>query len=397
MGGSTHPTRSLTSACSGLPHSPRVLHSESWSRQQVTERSYAASLGATTSNCSEITCVEVVPGEASECRQHIASARIPGSVIADSYFNWVLDAGPQAFTAVVGNPPYVRYQFVPPEDRQAAEQGLSRYGMDLAGVSNLWIPFLLLSLSQLAPGGVFALVLPHELLATVSAAQVRQFLVRQFKGIRVDLFPRTTFPDILQDVLVVSGQRRSRAASSAQVRFAEHGPNGTETWRHRVPASGDSWTRYLLAHDQVQAFGAGQALAGFRRLGDIARLQVAVITGANSFFTVSSAVLGEYSLQDFARPLLARTEDSPGLVFTPADHAAAQAAGKRTWLLDFVENGIEPETHPGVARYLQQGMIDGLHTRYKCRNQETVVRSAAHSVRQSDDVQAVASASSAPP
>ena len=41
----------------------------------------------------------------------------------------------------------------------------------------------------------------------------RSFLIEHFAALQIDLFPRGTFPDILQDVVVVSGRRAAKTAA----------------------------------------------------------------------------------------------------------------------------------------------------------------------------------------
>lgn len=314
-----------------------------------------------------VVCVEVMESEAATCKVELELLDLKGEVVADSFFLWLQRKLQPRFDAVVGNPPYVRYQFVPTEDRLAAESALSRIGHKLQGVSNLWIPFVLLSLELLRPGGSFALVLPAELLATVSAAQIRRFLIQRFRKLQVDLFPRATFKGILQDVLVLSGVRGSEHRKRGNVTFAEHIGSRVNTWSHAIEDSGAPWTRYLLNQNQLAAFESSLLLDGIRPLKEIARIQVSVVTGANTFFTVPFSVVKEYNLAPWARPLLARTEDAPGLIVTASDHSRAQETGKRTWLLDFGPANPDPSMHPGAKRYLASGEDLGLPTRYKCR------------------------------
>lgn len=314
----------------------------------------------------ELDAIELDPAEAAVCEGVLRQSGISGRVVNDTFFAWASSQQP-CFDAVVGNPPYVRYQFVGAEDRRLAEELMARQGLTLRGVSNLWIPFALVGLSLLRPGGAFALVLPSELFCTVSGGQFRASVIQDFASLRVDLFPRQTFPSILQDVVVVSGRRAARRATSRPVDFYEHGSSKPRQWRHRVSASPESWQRYLLAPSEVGAFHDACRLAGVFRLGGVALMEVSIVTGANPFFTVDDATVAEFSLRPWSRPLLARSADAPGVVFDAADHDEARRRGSRAWLLDFSAEHPEPNGHPGVREYLARGEAQGLHERYKCR------------------------------
>lgn len=73
---------------------------------------------------AQIECIEVVKAEAAKCRKRLRETGLKGSVTAVSFFRW-LSGHRGTFDALVGNPPYVRYQFVPEDDRKRAEEALS--------------------------------------------------------------------------------------------------------------------------------------------------------------------------------------------------------------------------------------------------------------------------------
>lgn len=322
---------------------------------------------STMSDTVEVTAVELLTSEAAKCGQVIAETGLAGRAICESFFSWVDAVEPTGFDALVGNPPFVRYQFVNSEDRCIAEKILERRGVSLAGVSNLWIAFCLVSLDLLRSGGPFALVLPAELLSTVSASQVRQHLAREFSNLQVDLFPRDTFSDILQDVVVLSGLKRARSARSTQIKFVEHRPDARNCWQHKVQADGTSWTRYLLKSRHLDAMNELCEMGFMHRLGDLARLQVSIVTGANKYFTVPDEVVRDFALEPWARPLLARSEDSLGLVHSEADHARTIDLGRRSSLLDFNADSPDPLSSPRAATYILSGEAARVDTRYKCR------------------------------
>ncbi len=315
---------------------------------------------------ARLDAIELVDTEAAECRRALSASGLKGRVVNDSFFSWAQCQRP-CFDALVGNPPYVRYQFVDAEDRRLAEELTARLGIELRGVSNLWIPFALVGMSLLRAGGAFALVLPTELFCTVSGGQFRSMVIRDFASLRLDLFPRETFPHILQDVVVVSGARAKRDARERPVTFCEHRRSGDVEWKHTVSASLDSWQRCLLTADEVSAFKEACRLQGMHRLGDVARIEVSIVTGANPFFTVDDQTLAEFGLEPWARPLLARTADAPGIIFRRRDHTQARKRGSRVWLLDFSADRPEPNGRGRVREYLAIGEDQGLHERYKCR------------------------------
>ena len=313
-----------------------------------------------------LTCIEIDEKEAAKCRETLTCYGIAGQTIAGSFFAWA-DENAERFDAVVGNPPFVRYQFVTDQDRTLAERLLRREGLALQSVSNLWILFALLSLHRLKPGGAFALVLPGELLTTISAGQIRLEMIRHCADLQIDLYPRDAFPDILQDVVIISGTYAPQVQAERRVTFREHASGGVQTWQHVVVASGESWMRYLLTAPEWEAFGRARTLPGFHPLKSVATIGVAIVTGANDFFTVDENTVAKFELWEWARPLLARTADSLGIVYNAADQELARRQGRKCWLLDFSAARPDPMLHPLAAQYLQTGVERGLPARYKCR------------------------------
>lgn len=312
---------------------------------------------------ARITCVEVDPIEASKCRLAM-SEPLWGEVVEGSFFPWIARAEGRSFDAVIGNPPYVRYQLLSADDRRSAEQIAGRFGLEIHGVSNAWILFALISMKIVRPGGVFVMVLPSELLATVSAGQFRKSIIEDYTSIQLDMFARDTFSHLLQDVVVVSGRRAAKTAEHRTVTFIEHRKKAVR-WAWTVDSSFEPWMRHLLTAREREALEKAQQIPTIRKLGDIARLQVSVVTGANSYFTIPDNIATQYDLYPWAVPMLPKTIHAPGLQFTKQDFAATRASGARAWLLDF--GADRPELSKTAQKYLQLGESDGIPDRYKCR------------------------------
>lgn len=317
---------------------------------------------------TQFKCIEILGTEAAKCSASLCDARIEGDVEVDSFFSWARRSD-ETFDVVVGNPPFVRYQFVPPDVRADADFVLDALGRGFDGVSNLWIPFVLVALSRLEVGGAFAVVLPAELFAIKSAGLVRQTLVDGFDRLTLDLYPRDSFPEILQDVIVVSGRKTTRA-TERQVTIVDHSGGNGRRWTHTIPASKISWTRFLLTNGEREAFEWFQSREYVEALGDVATLGVSIVTGANDYFTVGNNVLVEFDLHRWARPLMSKTVDCVGLIYTAADHEKTTASGRKAWLLDFGADRPDPRSIPKPARYIQLGEEQELHTRFKCRIRE---------------------------
>ena len=105
---------------------------------------------------------------ADQLQQHLLDAHIQVSDFFDIRDRPIYDA-------VVGNPPYIRYQdFVGTARLKGIEAALS-HGVRLNRLTSSWAPFVIHAAKFLKPSGRLALVLPAELLAVNYAAPVRRF------------------------------------------------------------------------------------------------------------------------------------------------------------------------------------------------------------------------------
>lgn len=314
-----------------------------------------------------VTALEPLHEEAAKCDAALEATGIPGRTLRLSAVGWAGREREQ-FDVAVGNPPFVRFQFLSDEDKRDSITLGEAIDVSFRGVSNLWVPVLLGALSRLRSGGVFAFIVPAECFTGISAGAVRRWLLEHVDDLRCDLFPAGSFPSVLQEVVVLSGRRAlATTGAASRLRVYEHGPSDRQ-WEHMVSSSTPTWTRYLLTPQHVRALDEAALLPVVRDLGSVARFEVATVTGANEFFSVDDETLKRYSLSPWALPLLPRLRNASGLVFSEADHREGREGGMRGWLLHFAKD--RPDPSEDAKRYLGIGRSLGLPLRYKCRIRE---------------------------
>jgi adenine-specific DNA methylase len=115
-----------------------------------------------------------------------------------------------------------------------------------------------------------------------------------------------------------------------------------------------SMLKQLRENDRVNTFD------------ELAAVDVGIVTGANKFFLVPDKVVGQFGLERWAHPMFGRSDHVDGLVYADGDHLANRRAGLPTNFLWFQEEKLE-SLPANVHRYLEMGLRDKLHTRYKCR------------------------------
>ena len=113
---------------------------------------------------------------------HEASARNAESLLQDvgcdarvSVNDFFAHVAPITYDAVVGNPPFVRYQKFSGVARARSLEVALAQGVRLSGLASSWAAFVVKAAMHLAPDGRLALVLPAELLSVNYAKEVRRF------------------------------------------------------------------------------------------------------------------------------------------------------------------------------------------------------------------------------
>ncbi|HEU5269905.1 MAG TPA: class I SAM-dependent methyltransferase [Jatrophihabitans sp.] len=315
---------------------------------------------------SWMTAIEIVDTEAGACRSVLANSELPGAVVEGSALAWAT-ATHEPYDAAVGNPPFVRFQFVDSSEATHTAVIGERTGVLFKGVSNLWLPILVSAVAALRPGGAFAFIVPAECFTGVSGHHVREWIVDHVHELHVDLFPPGSFPGVLQEVVILSGRVLAEGDEpTRRLRMRKHGEYGMREWTHQVMAEHKTWTRYLLTPELVAQIESVLALESVGLLGGVAKFEVATVTGANTYFCVADRTLDEYDLREWARPLLPRTRHAAGLIYTAEDHKLLAAHSHPAHLLDFAVSAADPLKREKPRSYLQLGEAQELHLRYKC-------------------------------
>ena len=97
------------------------------------------------------------------------------NLINDDFHRFCLNTGAK-FDLIVGNPPYIRYQYFSKEQQELAEEIFSKSKLKYSKLTNAWVSFVVGSSQLLKEKGKIAFVLPAEVLQVSYAQQLREFL-----------------------------------------------------------------------------------------------------------------------------------------------------------------------------------------------------------------------------
>ena len=111
------------------------------------------------------------------------------------------------FDLILGNPPYIRYQYLSEEQREILSKILLSQGMKANKLVNAWVGFIVACTQFLSENGRIALVIPAEILQVAYAEDLRLFLSNQYTRITLITFEKLVFPEIEQEVVVFIGEK----------------------------------------------------------------------------------------------------------------------------------------------------------------------------------------------
>ncbi len=105
--------------------------------------------------------------------------------------------------AIVGNPPFIRYQQFSGDARDLALARSREAGVELSALTSAWAPFLVHAVQFLKMGGRLAMVAPGELAHAKYARPVIRHLCESFRSVSILAFDRRVFSDLSEDTVLV--------------------------------------------------------------------------------------------------------------------------------------------------------------------------------------------------
>lgn len=272
------------------------------------------------------------------------------------------------FDAVIGNPPFVRYQQHVGEARRLSAQAALRQGVRLSGLASSWAALLVHASAFLEPEGRLAMVLPAELLSVGYAEPVRQWLRRRFATVKLVVFERLQFDDALENVVLLLAQGTG-GCDAFSVYYVEDADDllriqPFDEWAVALSDEG-KWTDLFLTNRQRQTFRR-IVDEDFAPLDTYGTPELGTVTGANSYFAITENTREEFGLQsgsDVVQISPPGTRHLQGLSFTRRDWQTLLETGERVWLL----RPSGEDVSPGLQRYIDRGLGLGVEKAYKCQ------------------------------
>lgn len=277
----------------------------------------------------------------------------------------------ERFDLVVGNPPYIRYQYFKKEQQEHAKRIFDQANLKYSKLTNAWVSFVVGSSLLLKETGKIGFVVPAELLQVSYAKQLRSFLAHFYNKINIISFEKLVFEGIQQEVVLLLCEK-----SNYNEHFIEHieVKDADELSRFdvaklrfpskKIDFKANKWTYYFLNQEEIYFMESIAKKYNLKCIGDYSKVEVGITTGANGYFTVPTTVVEEFNLYDYAKPMVGRSIQANSLIFTKHDWIANNKNGANANLLVFPKRSILNENKKAIS-YIDLGELEGVNKGYK--------------------------------
>ena len=277
------------------------------------------------------------------------------------------------YDLVLGNPPYIRYQYLEEHQRVLMADILTSQGMKANKLINTWVGFIVSCVNMLSKNGKIAFVIPAEIMQVAYAQDLRLFLSNNLSKITLITFEKLVFPDIEQEIVVFIGEKGDEEKgirivelnNLEDLKSFDINANGFQKLQHVH----EKWTKYFANVEENILVKQIREDRRFQKLSDIALINVGITTGNNKYFSVGQKTVEMYQLQDIVRPLIGRSSHANSVYFKHEDWMQNVSKNKAAYLIDFpdVEYKNYPKKH---QEYIKMGEKNGENKGYKCSIRE---------------------------
>ncbi len=269
---------------------------------------------------------------------------------------------------VLANPPYVRHHHLDraqKERLQRLTQGMT--GVEVNGLSGLYVYFLLLVTGWMEDGGHAAWLVPSEFMDVNYGTELRRYLCDRVTLIRAHRFDpnEVQFADALVSSVVLVFQKAPPPLDHA-VEFSFGGtiaePRACERISSQTLRASRKWTIYPAHSHNDRHISCDN---GEPTLGDFFRIQRGIATGNNEFFILERADARRRKLPSrYLRPILPSPRHMR-LTVIESDHDGYPLIDRQLCVIDcdLPEHALEAR-YPTLWEYLNTATLLGVRDGY---------------------------------
>jgi adenine-specific DNA-methyltransferase len=334
-------------------------------------RSIKKMLGHSNYNIEKIDAVEYIEEEANKSKKVLEDID-NAQVINDDFYNFYVNCK-EKYNLIIGNPPYIRYQYLTTFQREKQAEVLIKNKMKSNKLINSWVFFLVACIELLEKNGKIAFVIPAEIMQVAYAEDLRKYLSKHLSKITIISFNELLFEDAEQEVVVLIGTKKDKEKEclisnslydNLNDFIKEYDENNL---KYEKILTNDKWTRYYLNEDENNVIEDIKKDKRFRRIGDIGLVNVGITTGNNDYFSLDDNYVKKYDLKKYTKPLIGRSSQTHGLVFNEDDWNKNVSKGVKAYLLTINENVNVEDMSKEQQEYIKIGEDNEENKGYKCR------------------------------
>jgi adenine-specific DNA-methyltransferase len=277
------------------------------------------------------------------------------------------------FRAVVGNPPFIRYSVMTETTKAKAIARAEGLGFNLKGAVDESVFFLLHATSFLEPGGRLAFVIPERLLFTDYSSSLRNFLARQFDSIRMIFCNGWKFDGAIENVvLLLATNGKNSCIEVDETSFGNFSQSDISSsirqigrWTPSEAAALESWNLLRFKPELSSLLTKLKMLSGVHKLGDLAKVEIGCVTGANDFFVLRKNEREESRIPDmyFAKAV-SKASHVQGVYFDIERWNNLYDEQERCSLLK-IDHKLNVKRVKTLNGYISRGREQELKRRYK--------------------------------
>ena len=319
--------------------------------------------------------IELIKEEAlkAKCRADKLGAH-SATIVNSDFFQYICSNKVGLYDVVLGNPPFIRYQNFPEKHREIAISMMKNSGLKPNKMTNIWVPFLVVSASLLNPAGRLAMVVPAELFQVKYAAETRVFLSNFFDRITIVTFKKLVFKNIQQEVVLMLCEKKTTKNKGIRTIECENLDdlnkiNFKEINRSKIKPidhTTEKWTKYFLSKEEINLLKRLKKDKRVIPCSNILEVDVGLVTGRNEFFMMKESQVKEWDLKKYTIPVVSKSNQLKGINFSKEDFKENSKEDKSVHL--FIPPNEDFEDLPQECqKYIKYGEEMDFHTGYKCR------------------------------
>ena len=315
-----------------------------------------------------ITAVEIEEEETAKLNKKYKSAANV-KIINKDFFDFYKENKEEKYGLIVGNPPYIRYQYLDGKQRELMSKIIKEHGMKPNKLINTWVAFTVACVHQLSNDGTIAFIIPAEILQVAYAEELRIYLANTLEKISIITFEQLVFDDIEQEVVVFIGKKGEGQKGIRIIQRQDLNDLLAKDIDEEYQPMEDvheKWTKYFTSVRENELIGDIKNDNRFWRLSDAAIINVGITTGNNKYFSVTKDIVEQYGLENVCRPLIGRSSHANSLFFEEKDWEENVEGKKAAYLIDFPDIPLS-EYDEGHRKYIKKGEKNKENAGYKCR------------------------------